>query len=120
MFPSRVNTVSVPVITGPNPAGGKPPSPATILEIAKSDCVVRVRNNSFAVYVLIAYDSAVLQTFPPRADTWKLPAGATDTFVVKKGQALFASCISGPVDGNPAEISFHVFEALPVDSTLLT
>lgn len=118
MFNARVNTVTVPIITGPNPAGGRPPSPATIVEVAKEDCNVRVRNNSFAVYVLIAYDPAVLTTFPPRADTWKIPAGAVDTFVVKKDQALYVSCVSGPPDGSGAEVSFHVFDAVPVDPSL--
>lgn len=119
MFPSRVNTIKVPLINGPTPVGGVAPSPATIVEIAKCDCVVRVRNNSFAVYVLLALDAAVLSSFPPRADTWKLPAGAIDVFVLKKGQALFVSTIAGPPDGSGAEVSFHVFESLPVDGVTL-
>jgi hypothetical protein len=114
MFKSRVNTVRVPIITAPIPTGGVAPSPATIIEEAGFDCVVKVRNNSVGVFVFIAFDPAVLQTSNPRADTFKLPAGAPETFVLARGQGLYASATSGPPLGGDVEISFHVYDELPV------
>jgi hypothetical protein len=114
MFESRVNTLTVPIITTAL-AGQTPPSPATIIKNASHDCSIRVRNNSFGQFVLIAFDDALLQAVPARTGTFKLPAGAPETFVVAKGQSLYASTTSGPVDGHGAEISFHVYENLPVE-----
>lgn len=115
MFPSSVNTIEVPVITSPAPIGADAPSPATIIETAKTNCSVKVRNNSFGQYVLLAYDAATLQTFPAKAGTFKLPAGAVDTFVVARGQGLFVATPSGPVVGVGAEVSYLIYQDIPVD-----
>lgn len=114
MFKSRVHSVSVPIITAPIPTGGVAPSPATIIEEAGFDCGVRIRNNSVGVFVFIAFDAAVLQTSNPRSDTFKLPPGAAETFLLAKGQGLYASATSGPPLGGDVEISFHIYDGVPV------
>lgn len=114
MHKSRVSTIKVPVISGP-PTGPNV-APAVIVEKAGYDLNVIVRNLSFGSYVSIAYDAAALQTATPKADSYRLPAGERDHFVVTKGQSLLVSTPSGGADGEGVLISFHIYEALPVDS----
>lgn len=113
MFDSRVKTINVPVITAPVPVGGQGPSPATIIKTAKDDCVVRVRNNSFSQAVLLAFDAATLSTFPPSGDTFELPAGASEPFVIARGQDLFVATTSGPAEGEGPKVSVHIYQDVP-------
>lgn len=113
MIYSSTRTVAVPVIT--LMPGAQPPSPVTIVKDVTQDCVVRIRNNSFGQFVLISFDDSALQSVPARAETYKLPAGQLDVFVVAKGQSLYAATNSGPIDGAGAEISIHVYQRLPVE-----
>lgn len=114
MFLSRVNTIEVPIVASPATPGDDAPSPSPIIAAAKSACFVRVRNNSFGQYVLLAHEPVALQTFPAKADTYKLPAGLSETFVLAAGQGLHVSTPSGPVDGQGAEVSFHIYDDLPI------
>lgn len=114
MFPSRFSTVEVPIIATLL-AGQVPRSPAIVVENAGFDMIVRVRNNSFGQFVLLALDPSVLQTTPARADTFKLPAGAVENVILAKGQSLYASTPSGAADGAGAEISYHIYESVPID-----
>lgn len=113
MFPSRVNTIEVPVITTTT-AGVDTKPPVAIIQACKTDCSVRVRNNSYGQYVLIAFDAAPLQAFPAKADTWKIPAGKSDVFVLAQGQSLFVATPSGPPDGSNAEVSYIIYQDVPV------
>lgn len=119
MNDTRVNTIRAPRIPG-TPDAGTPnrASPACLVSQAKQDCVVRIRNNGFASYILVAYDAAALQTFPATADVFKIPAGAEDEFVVAKEQSLLISTPSGGVDGAGVEVSYQVFQAYPTDSAV--
>lgn len=117
MFASRVTTLLVPrIATTLAGESDNPPSPATIIKDAGSDCIVLIRNNSFGQYVLIAFDSAALQTTNPRADTFKLPAGASDRFILARGQSLYASTTSGPPEGEGPEVSVHIYESVPIEA----
>jgi hypothetical protein len=119
MFPSRVHSLLVPRIdTTLAGVTGNPPSPATLVKDAGHDCIVVVLNNSFGQFVLLALDPAVLQTDNPRADTFKLPAGMLHRIILARGQSLYASTTSGPPEGAGAEISFHVYESVPIDATI--
>jgi hypothetical protein len=119
MFASRVNTLKVPIIAGPL-AGQSPVTPAVIVDRVGYDCVVRVRNNAYGQYVLIAFDASTLQTFPTQIDTWKLPAGQVDVFILAKGQSLFVSTPSGGADGSGVEISYQVFQNVPAEAGMAT
>lgn len=114
MFASRFNTVEVPIIATVQ-AGQVPRAPAEIVKDAGYDMIVRVRNNSFGQFVLLAFDPSVLQTTPARTDTFKLPAGAVENVILAKGQSLYASTPSGAADGAGAEISFHIYQSVPID-----
>ena len=114
MFTSRCNTVLVPIIAT-NLAGAVAKSPAIIIENAGYDSIVRLRNNSFGQFVLLAFDAATLQAAAPRTDTFKLPAGATESIPIAKGQSLYASTTSGPIDGAGAELSWWVYDGVPIE-----
>lgn len=124
MNDSRVNTIRVPRIPGTPtvdgaPGTAPPAQPTCIVSNAQRNCTVRIRNNAFAAYVLVAYDAANLTTFPTVVGTWQIPAGMADEFIVAKGQSLHVSTPSGGVDGEGVEVSYHVFQAFPVDEEAL-
>lgn len=114
MQPSRVSTIRAPRIPG-TPDAGAPAriAPAFVVSNAKYDCVVRIRNNGFGSFVLVAYDASALTTYPTSNDTFKIPAGEKDEFIVAKGQSLLISTPSGGVEGEGVEVSYHVFQAFP-------
>lgn len=84
--------------------------PTTIIAPAQRDLVIRVRNNTFGSYILIAYEVGALASFTGSLqDTYKVPAGAVDIFIVAKGQCLYAAT-PGEING---ELSAHYYEAFP-------
>ena len=115
MFNSRVNTIQVPIIGATPPAPGPVPSASPIIGVAPDNCTVRVRNNSFGIYVWISFEAGPISTFPMRADAYKLPAGGVETFTVAQGQGLYVSATSGGVDNSKPEISYHIFDRIPVE-----
>lgn len=114
MFPTRCNTIEVPIIAT-TLAGTVARSPAIIVENAGDNLVVRVRNNSFGQFVLLALDASTLQAAAARTDTFKLPAGAVENIALAKGQSLYVATPSGPIDGAGAEISWLIYDGVPVE-----
>lgn len=112
MFQSRLTTIRVPTIPVGPPSGTDPPKPATIIERAGANLIVKVRNNSFGAYVLLALDNETLMRGGSNADTFKLPAGSEGEFVLAAGQSLYVSTPSPAVDN---EISAHIYEAVPIE-----
>jgi len=112
MFRARCTTINVPSITATASETSLEPRP--VVHTAMFDLLVRIRNNSFGTYVLIAYEAAALMSFPNLSDVYKLPAGASDLFVVKAGEQMFCATPGGA----GGEISIAISEALPVDASM--
>lgn len=93
-----MNTVSVPV---------QGTDPAILYRAAERPLRVVVRNAGGATIVL-AYDSTPLRVQSPMADSFRLPAGQSETFVLMPKQALAAVAI-----GAGGIVSIAVSEALP-------
>ena len=96
--PSTVNTVNVPV---------QGTDPAILTRAADRPLRVLVRNVGGAL-IAIAYDANALAAAGPVADTFRLPAGTSETFVLMPQQALLAAGI-----GAGGLVSLAVSEALP-------
>lgn len=72
---------------------------------------VLVRNISLGITVFLAYNAEALQTVPAGSGVFRLPAGASEVFVLAPGQRLFTNAPS-----STAKISVAISEALPVDA----
>jgi hypothetical protein len=99
---SLVNTVSVPA-----QGAGTNNNPATLYRAADRPLRVVVRNTGAAT-LLIAHDTTALQVEAPLAGTFRLPVGASETYVLMPRQSLVAASIGA---GGVASIA--VSEALP-------
>lgn len=118
MNQSKMRSVTVPDVNqnvgagGPVDGAGTPgsPRPTTAAQASTTWQRVVVRNVSFGVTVWLSHESSGLQINPVGGDTFELPAGCVDTFVLAPGQKLFA--IAG---GTGAKISIATSDALPLD-----
>jgi len=112
MNESRLFTISIPQASTPAPEGEAtgPASrvPCRICESNQKPLRVVVRNVSFGGSIDLAFDKATLQSVPPTAEHYELPAGASDVFVLGPRQALFASSTSA--DGR---LSVNVSDLIP-------
>lgn len=95
---SIVNTVSV-------AAQGTPP--AVLYRATQKPLRVVVRNSG-GTLLLIAYEATALTVNNPMADTFRLPVGASETFVLMPQQSLLAAAVGA---GGVASIAAS--EALP-------
>jgi hypothetical protein len=110
MFTTHVKTVRVPQITGaPVASGGIAIEPLPIVQQAKVNCGVKIRNLSFGAFVLVAFDVAAITSFPA-SDAWQIPAGQVDEFIVAAGQSLVVASPAGAPD---VMISYQIFQAFP-------
>lgn len=112
MKDSRLFTISIPQASTPSPEGDAtgPASrvPARVCESNKAPLRVVLRNVSFGSSIDIAIDKAALQSVPPGGDSYELPAGTSDVFVLAPHQAMFASST-----GANAKLSVHVSDLIP-------
>lgn len=83
---SGVNTLEVPIV-GDNPA--------TLTHAANVPMRVVVRNIGGGD-VLISYDAAVFKVQTPQAQTFKIPPGESEVFVLNIKQGLYAAGVGGP------------------------
>lgn len=120
MQPSRMNTITVPLVLSPSLAPGPDdPSvsigavtnPAVIVYAAKSWTRVLVRNISLGGFVWLAYDTQDISQLPVN-NAFQLAAGMSETFVLAPGQGLFVVSPSLNV-----QISYAVSAAVPVEIT---
>ena len=95
---SSVNSVTVPIQGG---------DPATLYRAVNRPLRVVVRNSGGAL-ILISYDASALQNIGSFAGTFRLPQGASETFVLMPKQSLLAAATGA---GGIASIA--VSEALP-------
>lgn len=112
MKDSRLFTITIPQVSTPAPEGDAtgPASrvPARVCESNERPLRVVVRNVSFGSQIDLSFDKATLQSLPPTADHYELPAGASDVFVLGPHQALFASST-----GENARLSVNVSDLVP-------
>lgn len=112
MKDARLFTISIPQASTPAPEGDAtgPASrvPARVCEASAKALRVVVRNVSFGSTIDLAFDKASLQSVPPTADHYELPAGGSDVIVLGPHQALFASST-----GVNARLSVNVSELVP-------
>lgn len=73
---------------------------------------VMVRNTSEGTTVYLAHDPQSLQTYPVGNDTWELPPGERDVFVLAPGQRLYVAA-----QGASVRVSVAVSDLFPVDPT---
>ncbi len=71
---------------------------------------VLVRNIAQAIDVTLALSNQALTQVPPGDDTFLLPAGQSEVFVLAPGQKLFASSA-----GSGAQVSVAISVALPTE-----
>jgi hypothetical protein len=99
MQDSKLNTISVPV------AGTQ--APATITRATDVPFRVVVRNVGGNL-VFLAHDSSTLTTAPVSANSYQLPPGESETFVLNAKQGIFAAA-----QGGGGQISVAISEAIP-------
>jgi hypothetical protein len=87
---------------------GRDDATRTIAQAMKVPLRVLVRNISFAADALLTFEPGALQQLPTRSQTYRLPAGAADTFMIAPGQKITATSPS-----DECELSISVSEALP-------
>jgi hypothetical protein len=109
MKDSKVNTIAIPRLTFVDNELGQG-LPATLWHASKVPERVLVRNISNGLDVIIAYDAATLQTLPAASNTYTLPAGSSDVFVLAPKQALYAISL-----GDGARLCLAISDALPID-----
>jgi hypothetical protein len=110
MNETKLNTVLLPLITiGSDPATDSNLEPRTIA--AKVLCPKRVliRNLGFGGIAIFAFDEATLLSAPSIANTFQIPAGASEVIPMAPGQTLYGS---SPAAGTM--ISIAVSDALPI------
>lgn len=73
---------------------------------------VMVRNPSETLTVYLSHDPQGLQTFPIGNDSYVLPPGERDVFVLAPGQRLYVAAVGGDV-----AVSVAVSDLFPVDPT---
>jgi hypothetical protein len=99
--PSRVATINVPIIGSNNPA--------TLIRAPKGKPIRLMIRNVGGVLCFLAHDVQDLATFSnASANSYRLPAGQVDVFVVMPEQAVYAVA-----QGAQGLISIAISEALP-------
>jgi hypothetical protein len=83
---SQLNTVTLPPIGSNNPA--------TLAYATDKPFRVVVRNVG-AVPVVLAHDAGTLENAPAVANTFLLPTGASEVFVLAPKQGIFAAGVGG-------------------------
>jgi hypothetical protein len=86
MHDSKLNTMAVPVVGSD--------SPATVTQATDVPFRVMVRNVGGNI-VFLAHSSGALQAAPVSADTYQLPPGQVDVFVLNEKQGLYAASQGG-------------------------
>jgi hypothetical protein len=111
MTDSKLYTLGVPTITGTGTDASNPNlQPALMANANKTPLRVLVRNISFGgVDVQIAFEAQVLN-MEGGAQSFTLPAGTSESFVLAPGQKLFAA-----TRGVNAKVCCAVSDALPLD-----
>jgi len=114
MNDSKLYTLGVPTITGGGPdAGNTNLQPVILGQASKVPLRILVRNISFGgVDVQIAFEAQVLN-MEGGAQSFTLPAGTSESFVLAPGQKLFAA-----TRGVNGKVCCAVSDALPIDIKL--
>lgn len=94
MKASRYRTVTLP--QQPLAAVGASSGPTLLAAAAdtgpeRGPLRVLVRNNSVGQYIVLADSANALQNMPAAPEAYKLPAGASDEFILAPGSKLFAA-----------------------------
>lgn len=90
--------MSLVLVTTSGDVSSTSPGPVRICEAGKCPLRVVVRNPSLGVSAFLSFDKAALLGLPNTdGDTYELPAGFTDEFVVMPGQILFAAATAAGV-----------------------
>lgn len=106
---STFNTIAVPqrIVD----AGGQNDAGALLAQAPRGVYVrVLIRNLSVSAEILLTFDPATVQAIPLTSNTYELPAGQADAFVLAPEQRLIASSSSAN-----ARAGIAVSEALPRD-----
>jgi hypothetical protein len=109
MMDSRLATITVPQISSGQVAvtGGV----NAIVQASKTALRVLVRNLSNGPSVFLSFDGSTLQqTTVPSGNSYELPSGMADAFVLSPGQKLYACSPSANT-----RVSIALSEALPID-----
>ena len=111
MKDSKLYTVAVPTITGGTPDQAAPEvQPAILAQASNTPLRALIRNVSFGgVAVQIAFEASTL-IMEGGAQTFELPSGTSESFVLAPGQKIFAAS-----RGANAKVSCAVSDALPID-----
>lgn len=99
--PSRVATINIPVVGSNNPA--------TLVRAPKGKPIRVMIRNVGGVLCFLAHDTQDLATFTNvSANSYRLPAGQVDVFVLMPEQGIYAAA-----QGAQGLISIAISEALP-------
>lgn len=96
MSDSKFRTYTINGFTAATETAGISFSPSTLFPGAKCPTRIMVRNTSDpAMSIFLAFDSSALQASSTGSDTYEIPPGQADIFVLQPGQQLFAAVQSG-------------------------
>jgi hypothetical protein len=108
MASSRMNTVNVQSIV----SGDSSAAPTLVVKGHKVPLRVVCRNNTAGgVSVFLSYDSATLSNQPATANTFELPSGTSEVFIVEEDEVLYACTV-----GAPGILSIASSRAIPIAS----
>lgn len=115
MQESKLKTISVPDVATFTPGGGDgstvgTPVPNAIFQSTSKPMRIMVRNVSLGVSIALSHAAEGLQTADVGSDTYELPPGASDIFVLAPNQKLYAIAL-----GVGGRVSYAASEALPLD-----
>jgi hypothetical protein len=111
-----MNTNNVPVYG--SDGSTNPSRPVQMAQGSKVPLRVLVRNlGDPEEFIVLSYDAAVLTNpgnpgQPPSGNTYELPGGQSDAFIVMPGEILYGIAVSGR---DTVRASWAVSEALPHD-----
>lgn len=107
MKASRFKTYDVPQVSG----SVATPTPATIAVAGRVPLRVVVRNvSAVGSPVFLSAEQGSVSDFPPSSDSYELPPGMVDTFVLAPEMRIYASA-----GGANCRVSVATSDALPVD-----
>jgi hypothetical protein len=115
MQDSKLKTIAVPDVATFTPGGGDgstvgTPIPNVVFQTTNKAMRLMLRNVSLGVTIALSHQAEGVQTQPVGSDTYELPPGACDVFVLAPNQKLYGIAL-----GTGGRLSFAASEALPLD-----